>query len=138
MAEPSPDIAGRVAHMRGMAQGAWDRGRFFFYIRIPEPLYPAERGEKYEEPLAEALRAAQLGKVNGGGQQLGEGNSIVYCGVDVILTERVRGLEVLREVLPRLGAPAGTVIEEFIPEFVEHPLESPDAEPGTAADGGGM
>jgi hypothetical protein len=126
MAEPSPDIAHRVRHMQGMARQAWDRGQFFFYIRIPEPLYPAERGEKYEEPLAEMLRAAQLGKVNGGGQQLGEGNSIMYCGVDVILSERVRGLNVLREVLCRLGAPASTVIEEFIPEFVEHPLTAPD------------
>ena len=69
------------------------------------------------------MRAAGLGKVNGGGQQLGEGNSIVYCGVDVILSERVRGLELLREILSRLDAPTGTVIEEFLPEFAEHPLQ---------------
>jgi hypothetical protein len=61
--------------------------------------------------------------VNGGGQQLGPGNSIVYCGVDVIVSERVRGLAVLRQVLTRLEAPPGTVVEEFIPEFVEHPLQ---------------
>jgi hypothetical protein len=113
--------------MRGMPQQAWDRGLFFFHIRIPEPLYPKQRGEKYEEPLTEALRAARLGKVNGGGQQLGEGNTIVYCGVDVVLRERVRGLALLREVLNRLGAPRGTVIEEFIPEFIEHPLKAPRA-----------
>jgi hypothetical protein len=86
--------------------------------------------------LAEVLREAKLGKVNGGGQQLGEGNSIVYCGVDIILRERVRGLEVLRDVLQRLGAPPATVIEEFIPEFVEHPLQPTDDEPVAAADGG--
>ncbi len=134
MTEPSQDIAHRVAHMRGMAQRAWDRGRFFFYIRIPEPLYPEERVEKYEEPLAEVLRAARLGKVAGGGQQLGEGKSIVYCGVDVELRERVRGLAVLRDVLARLGAPASTVLEEFIPEFQEHPLVTPGAEQAAAAD----
>lgn len=125
MPEPSPDIAPRVRHMRGVAQRVWDRGEFFFYVRIPEPLMPAGRGEKYEEPLAEVLRVEGLGKVNGGGQQLGPGNTVVYCGVDVIVSERVRGLAVLREVLTRLGAPAGTVIEEFIPEFVEHPLTAP-------------
>lgn len=134
MAVPAPEIARRVAHMRGMAQRAWGEGQFFFYIRIPEPLYPEERGEKYEEPLAEALRVARLGKVTGGGQQLGEGNSIVYCGVDVELRERVRGLAVLRDVLVRLGAPAGTVIEEFLPEFQEHPLVVSDAEPDTPTD----
>jgi hypothetical protein len=124
--------------MTTRAQRAWDRGEFFFFVRIPEPLYPEARGEKYQEPLAEAVRAAGLGKVVGGGQQLGDGNTVVYCGVDVILSERVRGLELLREVLPRLGAPVGTVIEEFIPEFVEHPLDATDAEPAAAADGGGM
>jgi hypothetical protein len=108
--------------MRGMAQRAWDRGEFFLYIRIPEPLYPEERGRRYEEPLGEALAEARLGRVTGGGQQLGEGNSVVYCGVDVVLRERVRGLEVLRQVLRQLGAPAGTVIEEFMPQFQEHPL----------------
>jgi hypothetical protein len=108
--------------MTGRAQRAWDRGEFFFYVRIPEPLYPAERGAKYEEPIKEALREANLGRVPGGGQQLGEGNSIVYCGVDVVLTERVRGLELLRDVLVRLDAPAATVIEEFVPHFQEHPL----------------
>lgn len=133
MSEPAPEIVHRVAHMRTMAQRAWDRGLFFFYIRIPEPLSPDERGEKYEEPLTESLRAARLGRVNGGGQQLGEGNTILYCGVDVILSERVRGLALLREVLPRLGAPGSTIIEEFIPEFAEHPLHATDAEPDADA-----
>ena len=87
---------------------------FFFYVRIPEPLYPAERGAKYEEPLAEALDVARLGQVTGGGQQLGEGKSILYCGVDVEVRERGWGLAMLRKVLAQLGAPAGTVIEEFI------------------------
>jgi hypothetical protein len=45
-----------------MAQRAWDRGDFFFYVRIPEPLYPEERGEKYEQPLAEALAAGGWGR----------------------------------------------------------------------------
>jgi hypothetical protein len=126
MAKVPKAIAHRVAHMRGMAEQARERGLIFFYVRIPEPLYPAERGEKYEEPLDRALRACDLGRVNGGGQQLGEGNTIVYCGVDVVVDERVRGLEVVREVLLRLDAPGGTVIEEFLPEFVEHPLTGPD------------
>jgi hypothetical protein len=128
MAEPSQDIAHRVVHMRGMAQRIWDRGQFFFYIRIPEPLYPEERGEKYEEPIAEALRAARLGKVSGGGQQLGEDKSIVYFAVDVELRQRGRGLGVLRAILARLGAPTGTVIEEFIPEVQEPPQVALGAE----------
>jgi hypothetical protein len=33
-------------HMRAMARQAWDNGLFFFYVRIPEPLNPIERGQE--------------------------------------------------------------------------------------------
>jgi hypothetical protein len=122
MAEPSPDIANRVAVMRGMAEGAAARGEHFVYVRIPEPLRPPERGDKYEDPLDAALAEVGLGEVTGGGQQLGEGGSIVYCGVDVVLRDRIAGLAFLKGALRRLVAPAGTVIEEFTPAFQEHPL----------------
>jgi hypothetical protein len=122
MAAPRNEIAGRVELMRGMAERAWDRGEFFFYIRIPEALRPDDRGDKYEEPLAAALRKARLGRICGGGTQAGEGRTIAYCGIDVVLRERVRGLDVLRATLIELGAPQDTVIEEFLPIFCEHPL----------------
>jgi hypothetical protein len=126
MPRPSPDIAIRVDMMRGMAKIAAARGQVFVYVRIPEPLWPQERGKKYEDPLAAALADAGLGKVTGGGQQL-DGGSIEYCGVDVILNNRAQGLALLKDVLRRLGAPAGTMIEEFLPEFQEHPLGRADA-----------
>ena len=122
MAEPLPDIANRVAVMREMALDAQDRGYHFVFVRIPESLGPLDRGDKYEDPLISALADACLGEVTGGGQQLGEGNSIVYCGIDVVLIDRIRGLEFLRTTLRRLSAPPGTVIEEFVPEFQEHPV----------------
>jgi hypothetical protein len=122
MAKPSRDIAHRAAVMREWAEDTEARGEHFVYVRIPEPLHPLEREDKYEDPLGAALAEVGLGKVTGGGQQLGDGNSIEYCGVDVILMDRIRGLKFLEEVLLRLGAPDGTVIEEFVPEFREYRL----------------
>lgn len=122
MPKPSPDIANRVAFMTDMAEDARDRGEVFFFVRIPEHILPLDRGDKYEEPIAAALAEAGVGRVTGGGQQLGEGKTIVYCGVDVVVTDRAHGLMLLQGLLPRLGAPAGTVIEEFLPEFQEHPV----------------
>ncbi len=127
MAEPAPDMANRVAFMRKLAVDAWSRGRHFVYIRIPEPLTPHERGDRYEDPLIRAFAATGLGAIAGGGQQLGEGKTILYCGIDVLLSDRVVGMEFLRETLQRLAAPPGTVIEEFLPEFLEHPLGPPPA-----------
>ncbi len=122
MAKIPPLIANRVPVMRQLAQMARDNGEFFFYIRIAESLLPEERGLRYEDPLIEALSEAGLGRVTGGGQQLGEGNSVVYCGMDVVVSERVRGLALLREVLCDNGAPPGTVIEEHVPHYREHSL----------------
>jgi hypothetical protein len=131
MAAIPPEIANRVSVMRQFAQKAWDAGEFFFYVRIPEPLFPEERGLRYEEPLIDALTKARLGRVTGGGQQLGEGKTIIYCGVDVVVKERVRGLKLIRRVLRKANAPAGTVIEEHLPSYCEHPLIQ--ARPGPEA-----
>jgi hypothetical protein len=72
--------------------------------------------------LQEALSAADLGEITGGGSQLGEGDSIAYCGLDVVVTDRDRGLAVIRETMQRLGAPPATVIEEYLPSYHEHPV----------------
>jgi len=49
----------------GFAEAAAERGRHFFFILIPEPLGPTDRGEKYENPLSDAL--GELGEITGGG-----------------------------------------------------------------------
>lgn len=108
--------------MLGFAQSAAAEGRCFFYVRIPESIGPMGRGDRYEDPLQEALSAADLGEITGGGSQLGEGDSIAYCGLDAIVSDRERGLAVIRETMQRLGTPTGTVIEEYLPKFVEYPV----------------
>ncbi|MEA2711775.1 MAG: hypothetical protein QOF78_4376 [Phycisphaerales bacterium] len=106
--------------MLGFAESAAERGQHFFYILIREPLGPIDRAEKYEEPLMAAL--GELGEVTGGGSQLGEANTIAFCGLDVVVNHRERGLKVIRECLRSCGAPSDTIIEEYVPEFAELPL----------------
>jgi hypothetical protein len=103
--------------MRDFAEAAAERGQHFFYVLIREPLAPLERGDKYEDPLATAL--GELGEITGGGSQLGEGNTIEYCGLDVVVNDRDRGLQVIRKCLRTCGAGDDTVIEEYVPEFNE-------------------
>jgi hypothetical protein len=106
--------------MLELAEAAWDRGEFFFYVRIPEDLQPIARGDRYEDPLQEALDAANVGQVTGGGSQLGEGTSIEYCGIDVVVRDRDRGLELICSEMRRLHAPRATVVEEYLPSYREH------------------
>ena len=111
---------GRHAVMLQLAEAAHQRGQHFFYIRIPESIAPVERGEKYEYPLADAL--GDLGEVTGGGSQLGAGDSIDYCGVDVVVNDGDRGLRLIRQFMRSRSAPAETVIEEYLPKYRELPL----------------
>jgi hypothetical protein len=120
-----PELDGRQETLLGFAEGAQERGRFFLYVRIPGDIQPIDRGERFEDPLQAALDKEDLGEVTGGGSQMGEGKSVEFCGLDVEVTDRDRGLRLIREVMRRLGAPRGTVIEEYLPVFRELPLDEP-------------
>lgn len=117
MAKKQKQLDGRQEVMLGFAEAAAERGQHFFYVLIHEPLGPMDRGEKYEDPLKDAL--GELGDVNGGGSQMGEGDTIAFCGLDVVVNHRERGLKVIRECLRSCGAPSNTIIEEYVPEFAE-------------------
>lgn len=106
--------------MLGFAEAAAERGQHFFDILISEPLGPVDRGGKYEDPLSDAL--GEFGEVTGGGSQMGEGDTIAFCGLDVVVNHRERGLKVIRECIRSCGAPPDTIIEEYVPEFAELPL----------------
>ena len=118
-----PEQNGRKDTLLGIAEGARERGHFFFYVRIPGNIQPIERGERFEDPLQAALEKEKLGEVTGGGSQMGEGKTVEFCGLDVEVTDRDRGLRLIREVMRRLNAPPGTVIEEYLPSFRELPLD---------------
>ncbi|MCE9528307.1 MAG: hypothetical protein K8R36_19870 [Planctomycetales bacterium] len=117
MAKKRKQLDGRQEVMLGFAEAAAERGQHFFYVLIPESLGPMDRGEKYEDPLSDAL--GELGEVTGGGSQMGEGDTIAFCGLDVVVNHRDRGLTVIRECLRSCGAPLDTIIEEYVPEFAE-------------------
>jgi hypothetical protein len=108
-------LDGRQQVMRGFAEAAAVRGQHFSYVMIHEPLAPMDRGDKYEHPLAAAL--GELGTVTGGGSELAHGSEIRYCGIDVVVNDRDRALQVIRQCLRKCGAPDDTVIEEYVPEF---------------------
>lgn len=116
----STQLDSRQQVMRDFAMAAADRRQHFFYVLLREPLGPAARSGKYEEPLSEAL--GDLGEVVGGGSQLGEDESITFCGLDVVVNERERGLKAIRECLRSCGAGRDTVIEEYVPAYRELPL----------------
>ena len=113
---------GREAVMYDFACSAVEDGNHFLYVLIPGDIRPVERGNRFEDPLQESLRASGLGEVTGGGSQMGEGDTVEYCGIDVIVYDLDRGIQHLKEELSRLGAPPNTVIEQYLPERLDHPI----------------
>jgi hypothetical protein len=109
--------------MFDFACAAEELGETFFYVKIPGNIGPNERGERFEDPLSDAIeKAGGIGHIDGGGSQLGEGKSIEFCGVDVFTSDRERCLSLLITELRRLGAPQGTLIEEYLPTRTDHPV----------------
>ncbi len=77
--------------------------------------------DEVEDPLQEALEAAGLGCVTGGGG--GSGKSII----DVEVADLERGLDLIRSVLRGLSVARSTVINQYEPARAVHPVYSPES-----------
>ena len=98
-----------------MSQSTFDK---LVVARIWESIQPIDRGERYEDPLQEALEQKGLGEVTGGGTQLGEKGEIEFADVEIMLADLNGAVEFTRIALEGLGAPAGS----------ELLIEGPDGE----------
>ena len=78
--------------------------------RLNAKLQPIDRGDYYEDPLADTLKAANLGEVTGGGTQLtDEPCGIEFCDLEIRMDEITEeGLAVIIKRLNDLGAPKGS------------------------------
>ena len=90
--------------------------KHFAYAKIMESILPMARAAKYEDPLSQALEAARLGVVTGGGTQMGEEVTIAWVGIDLALADLDGAVQFARQRLRELGAPAGSVLEYRVGE----------------------
>ncbi len=64
-----------------------------------------DRGERYEDPLLDALDGGVIADVVGGGQLLPGGNEIEYCCIDIDIFDLDRGVPLILSILTNAGAP---------------------------------
>jgi len=83
---------------------------FTVVARIAEPIQPAARGAKYEDPLSAVLVQQGCGQVTGGGSQLNERFEIATVDVDMKLANLEDALALARTTLVTLGAPRGSAL----------------------------
>jgi hypothetical protein len=81
------------------------------YAHLNARIKPLARGERFEDPLSDALEQNPVAEVTGGGtMQAGDGE-IEYCGIDLDLHDVARAVPFVCEQLTRLGAPRGSKLQ---------------------------
>jgi hypothetical protein len=83
----------------------------FAYAQLNARILPLDRGERFEDPLQEALDAIGLWTVTGGGTMQAESGEIEFCGLDIDLFDLERGVPFVCEFLPACGAPKGSKLQ---------------------------
>jgi hypothetical protein len=81
------------------------------YAQLNARIMPLDRGERYEDPLAEALTDNRLGAVTGGGTMQSKEGEIEYCGIDIDLFDAQKGVPFICEFLAQRGAPRGSHLQ---------------------------
>lgn len=78
-------------------------------LQLNAKLQPMHRGEFFEDPLDDKLKAESLGEVSGGGTMLEESGEIQYCDIELSLAETTdEAIGKLVAALESLGAPKGS------------------------------
>jgi hypothetical protein len=81
------------------------------YAQLNARIMPLDRGERYEDPLGEALAENGFGQVTGGGTMQSKEGEIEYCGIDLDLFDVPQGVPFVCEFLARCGAPRGSKLQ---------------------------
>jgi hypothetical protein len=83
----------------------------FAYAQLNARIMPLDRGERYEDPLGEALAENGFGQVTGAGTLQSKGGEIEYCGIDIDLFDVPKGIPFICEFLAQRGAPKGSKLQ---------------------------
>jgi hypothetical protein len=85
-----------------------ETSKVFAYAQLNARISPMDRGERFEDPLIEALTENGLGEVGGAGTMLSATGEIDYCGIDIDLAKLEEGAAFVCKFLAERGAPKGS------------------------------
>src|SRR5262245_27897189 len=93
------------------------------YARLNARILPLDRGDRYEDPLSEALAENGYAEVTGGGTGMLPSGEIDYCGLDIDIYDVEKGVPFICDFLANRGAPRGSALQfEQNGEKVEVPF----------------
>jgi len=74
---------------------------------------PIDRGERYEDPLADALSEKGFGEVDGGGTMQSKEGEILYIDVHMYLSNPDESIPFVTRILEKQGAPKGSKLKIY-------------------------
>lgn len=80
---------------------------------------PLERGDRYEDPLDEALKTQEFGEVTGGGTMQKVSGEIEFIDLEMRLSDLVRGIPFVISKLENWGAPKGSILRVYQKDMTE-------------------
>jgi hypothetical protein len=81
------------------------------YAQLNARIMPLDRGERYEDPLTDALAGNGFGEVTGAGTMQSQEGEIEYCGIDIDLLDVPKGVPFICDFLAQRGAPRGSKLQ---------------------------
>jgi hypothetical protein len=100
LCRPSPAQPGASQHQRD--------GRVDVTAEFNHKLGPVDRGERYEDPLEEALKQHGYGETDGGGTMQSKEGEIEFIDVHMLLTSPATSIPFAIQFLEGRGAPKGS------------------------------
>ena len=89
-------------------------------LQINARLQPFDRGDIYEDPIAEALEECGCGTTVGGGTMMQENGEIAFCDVQIDLNnDSKESIDKLMQILEDIHLPKGSFLRS---ESSEHPI----------------
>lgn len=92
---------------------AAEKEAHFATAQLNHLIMPIDRGDRYEDPLDDALREAGLGFTDGGGTMQQKSGEIEYIDVEIALHDLEKGIPFVIEHLEKWGAPKGSVLKIY-------------------------
>ena len=85
-----------------------DENEWFVLVHLNHKIKPLDRGDRYEDPLDDALQDAGFGELNGGGTAISDTGEITSSDIELTLYDLQNGIPFVIALLTELGAPKGS------------------------------
>ena len=118
-----PEFLQMLEEQSAQDPGSDEESGYSLTITMNAPIQPMERGERFEDPLVDAL--GDMGRWIGGGTSMSDvdgEDAVTCCDIELEVMDLEEGLKIIRKTLKKAGAPKKTTVTQYEPQKIVHQL----------------